>query len=155
MNAKTTNFKVTTVGVGALALGLLGGSLAVATGIFTSPMKGVITITKDATKPDVYDCTQTVNGDKDAFPHLARPFIGIGGNTIAWAGINLNGAATNNVDVVFPAGGSPFNNGDFHNGRDSGTIVRGVPSKDYPFASVSVDRTPCSQYIDPGVHANQ
>jgi hypothetical protein len=119
-------------------------------------MKGVIAITKDTTKPDVYDCTQTVNGDQDAYPHLARPFGGIGGNTIAWTGINLAGAATNNVDVVFPLrDGSPFSKADFHRGEDSGTIVAGARAKDYPFASVTVDGTPCSQYIDPGVHANQ
>ena len=155
MNGQTMNFKIATVGVGALVLGIVGGSVAVASGIFSSPKNSVITITPDPKNPEVYDCTQTVNGDKDAYPHLARPFIGIGGNTIAWTGVNLSRAATTNVDVFFPSGGSPFSNSDFHNGHDSGTIVHGAAAKDYPFASVKVDGTLCSQWVDPGVHANQ
>ena len=155
MNGKTTNFKIAAVGVATLVLGFLGGSVVVATSIFSSQKKGVITISKDAKNHEVYDCAQTVNGDKDAYPHLNRPFIGIGGNTITWTGVNLNGAPTTNVDVVFPSGGTPFSQVDFHHGQDSGTIVNRAPAKDYPFATVTVDGTPCSQFVDPGVHANQ
>jgi hypothetical protein len=155
MSANSTNFRVAAVGVSTLVLGLLGGGVATAAKIFASPMKGVITITKVEGPPVVYNCQQNVNGYKDAFPHLGRPFWGIGGNTIAWTGINVNGQATTNVDVVFPNGGSPFTQPDFHNGGDSGTVVSGAPPKDYPFDSVKVDGITCSTFIDPGVHANQ
>lgn len=154
-NGRTSNFRVATVGVGALVLGLLGGTLVPTNGAFGEHEKAVIVM--DGEKV----CRQYVNTDagrvKDAFPRVYRPSFWPPtlGDVIAWTGVKPDGTMTRNVDVVFPIDGSPFTKHDFHNGEESSKVVKGASAGDYSFSSVKIDGTPCSTFVDPGVHVDR
>jgi hypothetical protein len=157
--ASTTNQKVsiavaTTIGVGILGIGLLGGSVFPTNGVFGDHKKAVITMDGERV------CRQYVDASggrvKDAYPDIYRPSwwpITLG-DSISWTG-EKQGVKTNNVDVVFPVDASPFKKPDFHHGEDSSTVVSGAAAGDFSFSSVTIDGTACSAFSDPGVHVTR
>ena len=154
-NGRTSNFRVATVGVGALILGLLGGTLVPTNGAFGQHEKAVIVMDGQGV------CRQYVNTDagrvKDAYPRVYRPslFPPTFGDVIAWTGVKPDGTMTRNVDVVFPPDATPFAKRDFHNGEETSKVVKGAPAGDFSFATVTIDGTQCSAFSDPGVHVDR